>query len=142
MVALILGLLIAFIAIAMAKDVGLPPRAFALGMVVLPAIYMLFALMVGDMGAMALEFAYGLPYFVLGVICFKRGFKGSGLLVVALWAVHAAYDVFHHVLVANAGVPFWYPALCLGFDIMMVVYLLRLVSRQKGFDITDDSVKV
>ena len=142
MVALILGLLIAFIAIAMAKDVGLPPRAFALSLTVLPAIYMLFALMVGDLGAMALEFAYGLPYFMLGYLCFKRGFKGSGMVVVALWALHAVYDVYHHLLVANAGVPFWYPALCLGFDIMIVMYLLRLVSRQNGFDITDNGVKV
>lgn len=142
MVALTLGLLIAFIAIAMAKDVGLTPRAFAIGLVALPGIYMFFALMAGDMSAMALEFAYGLPYFIGGILCFKRGFKGSGLLVVALWAAHAAYDVYHHLLVANAGVPFWYPALCLGFDIMMVLYLARLVSRQNDFNIQDDSVKV
>lgn len=142
MVALILGLLIAFIAIAMAKDVGLRPRGFALGLAVLPAIYMLFALMAGDMSATALEFAYGLPFFVLGYLCFKGGFKGSGLVVVGLWALQAAYDAYHHLLVANPGVPFWYPPFCLGFDIMMVLYLLRLVSRQKDFDISDDSVKV
>ena len=142
MLSLILGLLIGFIAIAMAKDVEVKPRAFALGLAALPLFYMLFALMVGDIGAMALEFAYGLPFFVLGVLCFKRGFKGSGFVVIALWALHAAYDVYHHLLVANAGVPFWYPALCLGFDMMMVIYLLRLVTRQRDFDITDDRIKV
>ncbi|MGC6534511.1 MAG: hypothetical protein ACON4V_03060 [Parvibaculales bacterium] len=142
MLSLILGLLIGFIAIAMAKDVEVKPRAFALGLAALPLFYMLFALMVGDVGAMALEFAYGLPFFVLGVLCFKRGFKGSGFVVIALWVLHAAYDVYHHLLVANAGVPFWYPALCLGFDMMMVIYLLRLVTRQRDFDITDDRIKV
>ena len=142
MVALVLGILVAVITIAMAKDLDLPPRSYAVGMVGLPLVYMLFALSVGDMRAMGLELAYGLPFIVAGVICFRRGFKGSGILVVALWGLHAAYDVYHHLLVANAGVPYWYPALCLGFDIMMVVYLLRLVSRQNGFDITDNSVKV
>ena len=142
MVALILGLIIAFIAIAMAKDLDLPPRAFALGTAFLPLFYMLFALTVGDFGAMALEFAYGLPFFILGGLCFTRGFKASGVVVVGLWGLHAAYDVYHHMLVDNAGVPFWYPALCLGFDMMMVIYLARLVRRQSNFDITDDKVKV
>ena len=141
MVALILGLLIALIAIAMAKDIDLPPRGFALALAALPLFYMLFALMVGDGHAMALEFAYGLPFFILGTLCFIRGFKGSGLLVVGLWALHAAYDIYHPILVENAGVPGWYPALCLGFDMMMVIYLLHLVSRQSAFNISDDSVK-
>lgn len=142
MVALIIGLLLGFIAIAMAKDIDLPPRGFALALVVLPLVYMLFALMVGDGHALVLEFAYGLPFFIFGIVCFIRGFKGSGLLVISLWVLHAAYDVYHHMLVANAGVPFWYPALCLGFDMMMVIYLIRLVSRQRGFDISDEKIKV
>lgn len=135
MVALTLGIIIAFIAIAMAKDLELPPRAFAVSLVALPGVYMLFALSVGDMAALGLELAYGLPYFVFGYVCFTRGFKGSGFVVTALWIIHAAYDVYHHALVDNAGVPGWYPAFCLGFDLMMVVYLTRLVARQKQFDI-------
>ena len=135
MVALVLGILLAIIAIAMAKDVTLPPRAFALAMLILPAIYMLFALLAGDGTAMAWELVYGLPFIGFGLLCFTRGFKASGILVVALWALHAAYDVYHHALVANAGVPGWYPAFCFGFDVMMVIYLARLVAHQKNFDI-------
>lgn len=135
MVPLTLGIIIAFIAIAMAKDLQLPPRTFALSLLALPAVYMVFALSVGDMHAFGLELAYGLPYFVSGYVCFTRGFKGSGILVVALWMGHAVYDIYHHVLVTNAGMPGWYPAFCLGFDLIMVVYLSRLVMRQKQFDI-------
>jgi hypothetical protein len=137
MVPLVLGVLLAVIAVAMAKDVKLPLRGFAVGMIVLPLVYMGFALLVGDMAAMGWEFLYGLPYFIVGVLLYRRGFAGSGLLVVALWALHAAYDVYHHALVDNAGVPGWYPALCLGFDLVMVVYLAVAVAKLPKFDMFD-----
>lgn len=139
MVPFTLGLLLAGIAIAMVKDVKLPPRTYAIGMFVLPMIYILFALLGGDMAAMGVEFLYGLPFFLIAFICAKRGFKGSGLLVVALWALHAAYDVYHPVLVDNAGVPGWYPAFCFAFDLVMVVYVLMLVTKMPNYDIAAGS---
>lgn len=135
MVPLVLGLLLAFIAIAMAKDLKLPLRAFALALAALPAFYMMFALLVGDLAALGLELLYGLPFIGIGILCYRRGFKASGFLVAALWALHAAYDVYHPMLVANAGVPGWYPVLCLGFDILIVSYLIGQVVRLPNFDI-------
>lgn len=141
MVPFTLGLLLAGIAIAMVKDVKLSPRAYGVALVVLPAIYMLFAALAGDIGAMALEFIFGLPFFIVGLICARRGFKYSGLLVLGLWMAHAAYDVYHPMLVANAGVPGWYPALCFAFDLVIVVYLFMLVTKMPNYDITAEARK-
>lgn len=138
MVPLIVGILIAIIAISMAKDLQLRPRAYAIALVALPCVYMMFGLSAGDIGATALEFAFGLPFFIIGYVCYKKGFKASGILVTALWALHAAYDIFHHMLVANDGVPGWYPAFCFGFDVMIIIYLARLVWQQPNFDINSE----
>lgn len=136
MIALVLGALFAVITIAMVKDLSLPPRFFALAMVGLPIVYMGLAALAGDMQAIGLELLYGLPFLLVGVVCFRRGFKASGILVTAMWAAHAAYDVYHNMLVANAGVPGWYPALCLGFDLVIVVYLFFLVRWLPNYDIS------
>ena len=135
MVAFVLGFLIAGIAIAMAKDVKLPPRGFAIGMAVLPAVYMLFALLAGDMRAIGLEFLYGLPFFIIAFVATKNGFKASGIVVVALWGAHGAYDVYHHLLVDNAGVPGWYPVFCLAFDAAILAYLSVMIFTLRDMDI-------
>lgn len=37
-------------------------------------------------------------------------------IAAALLIAHGAYDLLHHQLVANAGVPSWYGPFCAGFD--------------------------
>lgn len=136
MVPFTLGLLLAGIAIAMVKDVKLPLRSYGIALAVLPAIYILFALLAGDGAAMGWEFLFGLPFFIMAYFCAKRGFHYSGLAVLGLWIAHAAYDVYHSALVDNAGVPGWYPALCFAFDLVIVVYLFMAVTKLPHFDIT------
>jgi len=45
------------------------------------------------------------------------GFRASAWIVVAALAGHGAMDAVHGHIVANAGVPAWWPAWCLAYDV-------------------------
>ena len=136
MVEFFIGLVLFAVTAAIFHKQRLDVRWFAIFMVFLPSVYMLFALSVGDSQALLWEFIYGLPYFAAGLICFRSGVKAGMLVVVGLWALHAFYDLYHERLVANAGVPDWYPLLCFGYDLAVCAYLLWHLNgrRQGSFD--------
>jgi hypothetical protein len=58
------------------------------------------------------------------------GFKHSLWLVVAALAAHGILDVFHDQVVANPGVPAWWPAFCLAYDCVAAGYLAFLLFRR------------
>ena len=59
------------------------------------------------------------------------GFKFNLLLVVAALAGHGVLDVFHNFVVTNPGVPEWWPAFCLTYDIAAAGFLASLLMRSK-----------
>ena len=59
------------------------------------------------------------------------GFKFSLWLVVACLVAHGVFDVFHGLVVTNPGVPQWWPAFCMTFDIGAAGFLAWLLMRAK-----------
>jgi len=57
------------------------------------------------------------------------GFKTSLWLVVAALAGHGLLDFVHAPLIANPGVPVWWPFFCAGFDVMAAACLGWLLMR-------------
>ena len=51
------------------------------------------------------------------------GFKTNLWLVVAGLVGHGLFDFVHHRFIANPGVPLWWPAFCLTFDVVFGVWL-------------------
>jgi hypothetical protein len=51
------------------------------------------------------------------VIAAIAGFKSSAWIVVAALAAHAIFDAVHSHVVENSGVPLWWPAFCLAYDL-------------------------
>jgi hypothetical protein len=81
----------------------------------------------GSMYALALE-SIGIAAFVVAAAV---GFKRSLWVVVAALAAHGAYDFVHGQLFTNPGVPQWWPAFCLAFDVVAAAYLAWLLSRSR-----------
>ena len=104
-------------------------RILLLALVSLPSIYAAFALVDGDSGKAGLELLVGLPFLVAGVALFLN--RGRGVLAVAgaFWIAHGLFDVVREDWIGNDGVPGWYPAVCLGVDLVTGAYLLAR-SRQ------------
>lgn len=101
-------------------------------MMVIASYYALFAVMGGSTHALFIEAGVATVFLVVTLV----GFKYSLWLVVAALALHGILDVFHGQLIANSGVPVWWPAFCLTYDVVAAAYLavllLRRVVRAQG----------
>jgi hypothetical protein len=94
-------------------------------LVVIASYYVLFAVMGGSRHALVVE------SLIMGafVVAASLGFRRSLWLVVAGLAAHGVMDLFHGRLVANPGVPTWWPAFCSTYDLVAAAYLAWRLTR-------------
>src|SRR5882672_966584 len=96
-------------------------------MVVIASYYALFAVMAGGGPVLAVELAFA----TLFLFASAAGFRGSLWLLVGALAGHGVFDAVHGRLIANPGVPAWWPAFCLAYDVAAAGYLAwRLTARR------------
>ena len=96
-------------------------------MIVIAAYYILFAMMGGSSDALLIEAAVAAVFVGAALV----GFKYSLWLVAAALAAHGILDVFHDQLIANPGVPAWWPAFCSAYDVTAAGYLAYLELRDR-----------
>ena len=96
-------------------------------MIVIASYYALFAVIGGSVHALMIE-SIGIAVFIGASIA---GFRTSLWLVVAALAAHGLFDFFHGRLIANPGVPAWWPLFCLSYDVVAAAYLAWLLSRSR-----------
>ncbi len=125
--AYLVGALLAFAVGGLGTVVGLDrDRAFyPTVMVVIASYYVLFAVMGGSTHTLLIEAAVATLFLAVSLV----GFRLSLWLVVAALASHGILDVFHVQLIANPGVPGWWPAFCLAYDGVAAGYLAVLLLR-------------
>ena len=88
-------------------------------MMFIASYYGLFALMGGSLAALAMESVLIVVFILVALL----GFKTNLWLVVAALFAHGVYDFFHGHLIANPGVPAWWPAFCMTYDVTAAGYL-------------------
>ncbi len=123
----LIGVGLALLAGVFARVVGLDrDRAFyPTVLIVIALLYGLFAVLGGSVSALVAE-AGGIIFFVvLGVL----GFRYSAWLTVVGLAGHGVYDLFHPHVVANPGVPAYWPQFCMAYDVTAAVFLAWLLWR-------------
>ena len=97
-------------------------------MIVIASYYVLFAISGGSAQTIAIEIAI-LSLFAGAAIA---GFKRSLWIVVAALAAHGLFDWVRTPIIANPGVPPWWPPFCLAYDVAAAAYLaLRLTRRRE-----------
>jgi hypothetical protein len=94
-------------------------------MIVIALYYVLFAAMSGSVQTVVIESAV-MTLFVAAAVA---GFKSSAWIVVAALAGHGALDAVHGHMIENAGVPPWWPAWCLVYDVGAAAGLGWLLMR-------------
>lgn len=121
----LIGLGLALAVSLFARFVGLDrDRAFyPTVMIVIAALYGLFAILGKSMTALGLESVIGAGFILTAVL----GFKYNLWLVVAALAIHGVYDFFHGHLFANPGVPVWYPGFCGTYDVVAAGWLAWMI---------------
>jgi hypothetical protein len=68
-------------------------------------LYLLFAVMARSSGTLVAEMIPALVFVTLAAV----GFRKTAWLVVAGLALHGVFDFFHPAMIANPGVPEWWP---------------------------------
>ena len=114
LVAVILGLVVAGFAAMSGFD---RDRAFyPTVLIVVASYYPLFAVMGASRPSLETEIVVGLVFSVFAIL----GFKKIMWLAAAGIAAHGFFDFFvHHALVANPGMPVWWPGFCGTIDIVL-----------------------
>jgi hypothetical protein len=101
-------------------------RAFYTTVVlVVASYYILFAAMGDSVETILVESAVMIGFAIAAV----AGFKSSLWIVAGALAAHGAFDFVHAGVVQNAGVPAWWPAFCLSYDVGAAAILAWLVNR-------------
>jgi hypothetical protein len=126
--AYLVGAMLALAVCGLATVVGLDrDRVFyPTVLIVIASYYVLFAVMGESTHALVVEAVVATAFLVLAIV----GFKYSLWLVVAALAAHGFLDVFHDQVIANPGVPAWWPAFCLTYDGVAAGYLAFLLLRR------------
>lgn len=130
-----LGIAFALITIFISRRNQWEQWSYTLCLPFLPLIYMFFGLFADEQGVILQELLYGIPFFIAGILLITYGFTYSGYLLALLWIGHGFYDMFHHLLFSNSGVPSWYPVLCAGVDIVLGAYIFYRSATLQGGNI-------
>jgi hypothetical protein len=96
-------------------------------LIVIASYYVLFAAMSGSSATILLE-SIGMAMFLLAAVV---GFKTSAWVVAGGLAGHGIFDAVHGNIVANAGLPVWWPPFCLAYDIVAAACLAWLLTRTR-----------
>lgn len=102
---------------------------YSIGLLVLPGLYVLFALHAGEQAVGIRELLFGIPFLVAGLAFAIVSVRRSAIVVGAFWILHGLYDVMHGRLFTNPGVPGWYPVWCCAVDLVVGAYLIWLSRR-------------
>ena len=121
----IVGILLAAGVAIFARVTGLDrDRAFyPVVTIVVASYYVLFAV-IGGGGPVLLAELFGVLAFAAAAV---MGFKTSLWIVAAALAGHGVFDSVHHLLIANPGVPLWWPGFCAGYDVAAGAILAALI---------------
>jgi hypothetical protein len=103
-------------------------RAFYPTVVIVTAsYYVLFAAMAGSTSTIIVELIAVIGFASAAIV----GFRSSLWLVAAALAGHGAFDLVHDRFVSNPGVPEWWPAFCLTFDVLLAGFLAWILHSRR-----------
>ena len=127
----LVGILLSLATIVFAAVVGLDRERsfFATVAFVVATYYVLFAVMGASHRILVIETAVAIGFFLVAAI----GFKGSLWLVAAALIGHGIFDFIHSGLIANPGVPHWWPGFCMAFDVIFGGWLVLQLLQRKNF---------
>ena len=94
--------------------------------IVVASYYVLFAAMSGSLQTVFLESIVMAGFAIAAVV----GFKSSAWIVVGALAGHGVFDALRGDLLENSGVPVWWPAWCLAYDLGAAACLAWLIRRE------------
>jgi len=97
-------------------------------LIVTASYYVLFAVLGRSMSALIVE-CIVVTLFVVAAIA---GFKLNLWFVVVALVAHGVFDLLHASIVTNPGVPVYWPAFCMSYDVALAAILVWIVRRRNS----------
>jgi hypothetical protein len=128
----LVGVILAAAVGLMATWVGLDRERglYPVVVIVSASFYELFAVMGGTSATVIAE----MVPFTIFLFVALLGFKRNLWLVVAALAGHGIFDFAHSRLIADPGVPVWWPMFCLSYDFAAAIYLAWRLKKSSGLN--------
>ena len=95
--------------------------------IVVASYYALFAILGASSRTLVLECVAGTVFVIAAV----AGFRSSLWIVVLALAGHGVFDLVHGRIIPDPGVPAWWPAWCLAYDVTAAAYLAWLLKCER-----------
>lgn len=95
-------------------------------LIVVATYYVLFAVMGAPGQTIVTETLVAAGFLLAGLV----GLRWSPWWVAVAIAGHGAFDLVHHLIIENPGVPPWWPGFCLTFDIVFGAWLAWRLKRR------------
>jgi hypothetical protein len=92
--------------------------------IVTASYHCLFAVMGASTRALVLESLVAGAFVAAAVL----GFRWSLWVAAMALGAHGVFDLAHGALISNPGVPSWWPAFCLTYDVTAAAYLSWLLT--------------
>ena len=127
----LVGILLSLATVVFAAVIGLDrERSFySTVLFVIATYYVLFAVMGASRRTLMIEIAIASGFILFAVL----GFKGNLWLVAAALVGHGIFDFIRPSLIANPGVPHWWPGFCMAFDVIFGGWLALQLLQRKNF---------
>lgn len=121
--------MLAGLTLLLARSVGFDRDGafYPVMLIIIALFYVLFAVMGGSKSAIIIESVVAAIFATIAVI----GYKSSMWVVTAAIAAHGAFDLVHGSLIADPGVPAFWPAFCSSFDIAFAAGITLLILRKR-----------
>lgn len=115
----LLGGVTLVVPILLSREAAFGFLAILLGMI--GSVYLGFALADGRLGSFRAEYVGILTFTTLAVVSLVNDLP---VLLAAGYLGHAAWDGIHHPRAITTTMPWWYVPLCIGYDVVVGVYVL------------------
>ena len=127
----LVGILLSLGAIVLAAVIGFArERSFySTVLIVIATYYVLFAAMGAERRTLVIEIVIASGFILFAVL----GFRGSLWLVAAALVGHGIFDFIRPSLIANPGVPHWWPGFCMAFDVIFGGWLALQLLQRRNF---------
>jgi hypothetical protein len=122
------GLAVAVCAFATVVRLDRERAFYATVTIVVASYYVLFAVMGGSTRALVAETIVFAIFATGAVVGFHRDMR----IVAVFLGGHGLLDAVHGALIANAGMPAYWPAFCGTFDVVAGLYLAALLHRRRA----------
>lgn len=94
-------------------------------LIVVAAYYPLFAVMGASGPILGAEIAIAAVFALLALFGFKKNMWWVAMAI----AGHGIFDLVHHLVIQNPGMPLWWPGFCASADLVLGGWLAVLLQR-------------